>query len=248
MHPSSLARPAFLRICLVVAMAVLFHLATQAQEAQPSAQTSVATQTAAPTADKQPSAEEARQESKESGGGAADAIRHAPAVRWIAKHTGLSIDQAYWLCMVLNFAVVAIAIFSYTRKKLPVLFKNRTELIQKRIEEARKTSEEARRRLSDVEGRLSRLDAEIAAMRREAEENAGGEERRVLAAIEDERERIVKSAAQEISTIANAARRDLKAYAGALAVDLAEKKIRVGKDTDQSLVREFTTRLGKDGN
>ena len=47
---------------------------------------------------------------------------------------------------------------------------------------------------------------------------------------------------------ANSARRDLKAYAAELAVDLAEKKIKVAKDTDQSLVREFTANLGKDGN
>src|SRR5260370_23259008 len=106
MHPSSLARSAFLRICLVVAMAVLFHLATQAQEAQPSARTSVAAQTAAPAAEKQPSAEEARQESKESGGGAAEAIRHAPAVRWIAKHTRFSIDQYYLRCIGFDFSVV----------------------------------------------------------------------------------------------------------------------------------------------
>jgi len=46
---------------------------------------------------------------------------------------------------------------------------------------------------------------------------------------------------------ANAARRDLKAYAGELAIDLAGKKIRVTPQTDEALVREFTTRLGKDG-
>lgn len=193
------------------------------------------------------SAEEGKPQSKETSAGE-EAIRNAPAVRWIAKHTGLSVNQAYWLCVILNFSVVAVAIFSFARKKLPAVFKNRTELIQKRIEEARKMSEEARRRLSEVEGRLSRLDIEIAEMRREAEENARAEERRVLAAVEDERRRIVESAEREISTVANAARRELKVYAGALAVDLAEKKIRVGKDTDQSLVREFTSQLGKDGN
>jgi F0F1-type ATP synthase membrane subunit b/b' len=58
----------------------------------------------------------------------------------------------------------------------------------------------------------------------------------------------VSSAEQEISMAANAARRDLKTYASELAIDLAEKKIRVEKDADQALVREFTARLGKDGN
>jgi len=256
MHFHSFIHRAFSRISLVVPVAVLllssvtpFSIA-HALAPQPSAQTSKtspAPQTEVPPLEKRLSAEEGKPESQENSGGENE-IRHAPAVRWIAKHTGLSIDQAYWLCVILNFSVVAIAIFSLARKKLPAVFKNRTALIQKRIEEARKMSEEARHRLSEVEGRLSRLDLEITEMRREAEENARAEERRVLAAVEDERKRIVESAEQEISTIANAARRDLKAYAGALAVDLAEKKIRVGKDTDQSLVREFTAQLGKDGN
>jgi F-type H+-transporting ATPase subunit b len=218
-----------------------------AQKTQPSAQTSPAPQTDVPPLEKRLSAEEGKPESQETGGGENE-IRHAAAVRWIAKQTGLSIDQAYWLCVILNFAVVAGALFALARKKLPVLFKNRTELIQKRIEEARKISEEARRRLSEVEGRLSRLDVEITEMRREAEENARAEEHRVLAAVEEERKRIVAAAEQEIGVIANAARRDLKAYAGALAVDLAEKKIRVGKEADETLVRDFTTQLGKDGN
>jgi len=47
---------------------------------------------------------------------------------------------------------------------------------------------------------------------------------------------------------ANAARRELKAYVAELAVELAEKKIRVSKDADEALVRAFTTQLGKDGN
>ncbi|HZS29188.1 MAG TPA: ATP synthase F0 subunit B, partial [Candidatus Angelobacter sp.] len=106
----------------------------------------------------------------------------------------------------------------------------------------------ARQRLSEVEGRLSRLDADIAAMRKEADQNAKAEEQRILSASEEERKRIVSSAEQEISMAASAARRDLKTYAAALAVDLAEKKIRVGQDADQALVREFTAHLGKDGN
>jgi F-type H+-transporting ATPase subunit b len=231
---------------LAVLLLGVIPIRTRAQVAP--AKPAAATTTEQP-AGKQPSAQGAEQESKESGGESGeDALRHAPPVRWIAKHTGMSVDQAFWLSMVLNFAIVAFAIFSFARKRLPGLFNSRTEMIQKSIEEARKTSEDARRRLNEVEGRLSRLDVEIAEMRGQAEENARAEELRVLATVEDERRRIVESAEQEIQTIANAARRDLKAYAGALAVELAEKKIRVGKEADQSLVREFTAQLGKDGN
>ena len=181
-------------------------------------------------------------------GGEADAIRNAPAVKWIARHTGLTNDQAYWLCIGLNFAVIFVAIAGLMRKMLPGYFRGRTSTIQKGIEEARKMSEDARRRLSEVEGRLSRLDTEIAGMKREADENAKAEEQRLLAAGEEERRRIVASAEQEIEMAANSARRELKAYVAELAVQLAEKKIRVSKDTDEALVRAFTTHMGKDGN
>jgi F-type H+-transporting ATPase subunit b len=181
-------------------------------------------------------------------GGEADAVRNAPAVKWIARHTGLTNNQAYWLCIGLNFAVIFFAIAGLMRKMLPGYFRGRTSTIQKGIEEARKMSEDARRRLAEVEGRLSRLDADIAAMQREADENAKAEEQRLLAAGEEERKRIVSSAEQEIEMAANTARRELKAYVAELAVQLAEKKIRVSQDTDEALVRAFTAQMGKDGN
>jgi F-type H+-transporting ATPase subunit b len=181
-------------------------------------------------------------------GGEADAIRNAPAVKFIARHTGLTRNEAYWLCIGLNFAIIFLAIAGLMRKMLPGYFRGRTSTIQKGIEEARKMSDDARRRLAEVEGRLSRLDTEIAGMRKEADENAKAEEQRLLAAGEEERRRIVASAEQEIEMAANTARRELKAYVAELAVQLAEKKIRVSKDADEALVRAFTTQMGKDGN
>jgi F-type H+-transporting ATPase subunit b len=181
-------------------------------------------------------------------GGENDWVKQAGAIKWVAKVTGLSLDHAYWLCFGINFAIIFFFIVTFMRKKLPGFFKGRTAAIQKGIEEARKMSDEARARLAEVEARLSRLDADIAAMRSEAEQNARAEEQRLQASNEEERKRIVTSAEQEITMAANAARRDLKGYAARLAVDLAEKKIRVDQNADQALVREFTASLGKDGN
>jgi F-type H+-transporting ATPase subunit b len=205
---------------------------------------------ATPHSQAQPAQTSTRHEGEEQleNGGEADAIRHSPSVKWIARHTGLTDNQAYWLCFGLNFAVIFFFMANLMRKKLPGYFGGRTSAIQKGIEEARKMSEDARRRLADVEGRLSRLDAEIAGMQREAGENAKAEEQRIAAAGEEERKRIVASAEQEIEMAANSARRELKSYVAELAIELAEKKIRVSKDTDEALVREFTAQLGKDGN
>ncbi|HXB23035.1 MAG TPA: ATP synthase F0 subunit B [Candidatus Solibacter sp.] len=176
-----------------------------------------------------------------------EALRHSASIKAIARITGLSIEKAYWLGIIINFVILFAILWVALRKMLPGLFKSRTEAIQKRLEESRKTTEEARRRLAEVEGRLSRLDTEIAQMRNEAEASAQAEEQRVLAAVEEERHRIVLSTEQEITMAASAARRELKAFAAELAVNLAEKKIQIGQSADQALVREFATQLRKDG-
>jgi F-type H+-transporting ATPase subunit b len=237
----------FQRVWLCALAAVLAIAITPAGTAR--AQENPAT-TSAPHGQAKPAQPSARHEGEQQleQGGEADAIRNAPAVKFIARHTGLTKNQAYWVCIGLNFAIIFLVIAGLMRKMLPGYFSGRTSTIQKGIEEARKMSEDARRRLVEVEGRLSRLDSEIAGMRREAEENAKAEEQRLLAAGEEERRRIVTSAEQEIEMAANTARRELKAYVAELAVQLAEKKIRVSNDTDQALVRAFTAQMGKDGN
>lgn len=228
---------------LVIAMIAPASLLRAQESAKPASSA-----TTIPSSQEEPKSEKAEGREKVKEGEEADAIRNAPAVKWIARHTGLTNNGAYWLCIGLNFAVIFFAIAGLMRKMLPGYFRGRTSTIQQGIEEARKMSEDARRRLAEVEGRLSRLDADIAAMQREADENAKAEEQRLLAAGEEERRRIVTSAEQEIETAANTARRELKAYVAELAVQLAEKKIRVSKDTDEALVRAFTAQMGKDGN
>jgi F-type H+-transporting ATPase subunit b len=237
----------FQRVWLCALAAVLAIAITPAGTAR--AQENPAT-TSAPHGQAKPAQPSARHEGEQQleQGGEADAIRNAPAVKFIARHTGLTKNQAYWVCIGLNFAIIFLVIAGLMRKMLPGYFSGRTSTIQKGIEEARKMSEDARRRLAEVEGRLSRLDSEIAGMRREADENAKAEEQRLLAAGEEERRRIVTSAEQEIEMAANTARRELKAYVSELAVQLAEKKIRVSNDADEALVRAFTAQMGKDGN
>lgn len=181
-------------------------------------------------------------------GGAADEVKNSSAVHGLARLTGLDNEKAYWLSVALNFGLVVLIIAWLAKKNVPGIFKSRSESIQKGMEEARRAGEEAKRRLTEVESRLSKLDAEIGQMRREGEENARAEEERIQAEVEEERSRIVSAAEQEIAAASGSARRELKAYAAELAVDLARKKIKVERDTDQMLVRDFTSQLRKDGN
>jgi F-type H+-transporting ATPase subunit b len=171
-------------------------------------------------------------------------FKQSPAVRLIAKWTGMSLDRAYWLAVLSNFFVIAVVIIWAARKYLPGAFSARTAAIQKAMQEAQKASEDARRRLAEIESRLMKLDVEIGMMRDSAEKEAAAEEARIQAAAQEEAHKLVESAQQEIAAAAKAARRELAAYAADLAIGLAQKQIRVDAATDKVLVRNFSAQLG----
>jgi F-type H+-transporting ATPase subunit b len=198
----------------------------------------------------QPAGGPARQlahESKEAAGEEKDEMaefKQSASVQLIKRITGLSLQQAYWLSVVLNFVVIAAAIVWAARKYLPGMFRDRSAAIQKAMQEAQMASEDARRRLAEIESRLMRLDGEIGMMRNAAEKEGVAEEARIQAAAEEAARKIVTSAEQEIAAAAKAARRQLTAYAADLAVGLARKQIHVDAATDQALVRNFAGQLG----
>jgi F-type H+-transporting ATPase subunit b len=176
-----------------------------------------------------------------------DQFKHSPSVQFVAKLTGLDLEHAYWVCVMLNFVVIAAAILWLSKKNLPGLFRNRTASIQKAMEEARKASEDANQRLAEIEARLSKLDVEIGGMRAAAEKEAAAEEQRIKAAAVEDARKIVESAEQEIAAAAKSARRELTAYAADLAVSLAKKQIHVDAATDQTLLRDFAQQLSANG-
>jgi F-type H+-transporting ATPase subunit b len=183
----------------------------------------------------------------DSGGEDTAQFKHSGSVKLLSRITGLSLEGAYWLAVLINFGIVAGVIVWASKKNLPAVFRNRTASIQKSIEEARKASEDANRRLSDIESRLRRLGDEIAQMRVTSEKEAAAEEERIQKAAGEDAKRIVESAEQEIAAAAKAARRELTSYAADLAVTIATKQIHVDAPTDQALVRRFASQLSKDG-
>ncbi len=183
------------------------------------------------------------QESPKTGESDEEQFKHSASVQLVARITGLSLENAYWLSVLLNFAVVAVVIFWVMKKNLPGVFHNRTTSIQKAMEEARKASEDANQRLGEIEARLSKFGVEIGQMRAAAEKEAAEEEQRIRTAAEEDAGKIVESAEQEIAAAAKSARRELTAYAADLAVTLARKQIHVDAATDQALLGDFVQQL-----
>lgn len=186
-------------------------------------------------------------ESREAAGEEADEtaqFKQSASVRLIARITGLSLQHAYWLAVLLNFAVIAGILFWAGRKYLPGAFRDRTASIQKAMQEAQKASEEAGRRLAEIESRLTKLDVEIAMMRDAADKEAVAEEARIQSAAQEDAKKIVLSAEQEIASAIKTARRELTSFAADLAVGLAQKQIHVDAATDQAIVQNFAGQLG----
>ena len=186
-------------------------------------------------------------ESREAAGEESDhsEFKESPSIQFVARHLGVSVHSAYWILIVLNFAIVAALIGWFWRSKMPAAFRNRTESILKSMETARQASEDANRRLKDVESRLARLDSEIAQMKSAADAATQVEESRIREAVEEDKKKIIESAEQEIDAAARAARAQLKSFAAELAVGLAEKQIRIDPNTDQALVRGFGKQLSE---
>jgi F-type H+-transporting ATPase subunit b len=170
-------------------------------------------------------------------------FKYSASVRRLARLTGLPVRGAYWLSLVVNFAIIAGVVLWFWRGYAPAAFRARTAAIQKGMQEARQASEEANRRLAEVETRLGRLDADISALRAEAEAEAAAEEARLRAAAEEDKARIIEAAKQEIEAAGRQAQRELKAYAAGLAVSLAEKRIQVDSAADRALVHNFVQQL-----
>jgi F-type H+-transporting ATPase subunit b len=171
------------------------------------------------------------------------AFKHSPAVQWIAKIIGVSRETAYWICVVINFAIIAVAIIFLLKSSLPGMFRTRTQSIQKEMEEARHASHEAQHRLKEIEDRLARMNIEIGEMQARAESDSKAEEERIRASIEEEKQKILQSAEQEVEQATSAARRDLQKYAVTLAVEMAEKGLRIDANEDKALVDDFTSQL-----
>jgi len=174
-------------------------------------------------------------------------FKYSSMVQRLGRMIGLDGHGMYWLSLVVNFLILGLFFWMLLKARLPQMFRERTNTIQKALKEAHAASAEASRRLSDIEARLAKLDSEVNELKAEAEREAAAEEELIKVAAEDDKRKVVDAAEAEIAAMARNARHELKSFAASLAVDLAAKKIKVDDNTDQALMREFVGQLGKDG-
>jgi F-type H+-transporting ATPase subunit b len=175
-----------------------------------------------------------------------DAYRKSPTVIKIGSKLGMNPNQSATAFEVINFLLLAIAAVWALGKMLPKMFRDRNTNIQKHLVDARTATEEARARLGSVEARLAKLDDEIAALRTHAEQDAAKDEQRIRAAVEDEKQKILVAADQEIAAATIHAQKQLQRHAAELAIEQAARKLVVSAETDRLLVQSFAQRLTGD--
>ena len=114
--------------------------------------------------------------------------------------------------------------------------------------EAQQAKSDAERRAADMEARMNAIGAEIEKFRAEARAEMEQEGARIRRETADLIEKMERQAQLEIESAGTAARRQLRAYAAELAVDLAEQRIRERLDepTEASLIEGFVRNLQRE--
>ena len=148
-----------------------------------------------------------------------------------------------------NFAIlVALAGYGISKAAGP-FFQGRNEQIQHALVEAMKVRTEAEARASAIEARMANLSGEIEALRSEAHQEMAAESERVKAETARLVAKLEQHAQQEIESTVKHARKELRAYAAELALELAARKIeaRMTPAAQDKLVDSFVGRLGQPG-
>jgi len=135
-------------------------------------------------------------------------------------------DGSWTLWKWANFAILMAALGFLAAKHGGPFFRGRSEEIRKGIADAAAEKQAADARFADVERRLKNLDSEIAALRSGSREEMKAESERLRLETTSLLAKVHMHAEQEIASLGKAARQDLRNYAAALAIELAERRIR----------------------
>lgn len=147
--------------------------------------------------------------------------------------------QAAWKWA--NFAILAAGIGYLLAKNLPSFFSSRTSAIQKEIAEAHKLKQESEQHAAAILRRVSSLAANIEAFRVQSRAEMEREGERIREQAAAQIRKLNHQAQTEIESAGKTARRELRAYAADLALDLAGQRIRARLDahTEAILVDRF---------
>ena len=174
-------------------------------------------------------------------------LLHSPVVQSIARILHLDVNITSFIFLAINFAVIFLAIVIPLGRMMPKIFRKRSQTLSHSLQTAREATADANARLSAVEAKLAGLDEEMKKFRAQIEQDSLEDEKRIKATISEESARILAAAEQEIGVAAAQARRGLRNFAADLAIDHAEKQLKLTPETDRALIAEFVAGVAGDG-
>ena len=141
---------------------------------------------------------------------------------------GESHGESIWvtLARIGNFVILAGILYWFGRKPVAEHLASRGTQIRKDLVDAAETRATATARLAEIESKLAALPGELEQMRARSAEELEAERTRIRTTAEAERDRLVEQARREIASQTRNARAELRAHAAALAVDVAEARLR----------------------
>lgn len=149
----------------------------------------------------------------------------------------------------INLFILFGVIYYFVREPFKKFFAERRLSIQQEMSQAHRDREAAAKKLDSIETRMENLDQELAALRKEAEEEAGLERERLLDQAARDAEKIIESTSREVDLLTRAARKQLKDYAAQLSLEMAEQRIRkeISKQDEERVTERFFAKFGTEG-
>ncbi len=147
-----------------------------------------------------------------------------------------------------NFAILATGIGFLVVKALFPAFRSQQKQILDGMAQAERRAEEAAAQAAEIDRRMAGLEQDVAELRGKARIEMEAEADRFNLATKAMLEKIERSAEVEISSMAKAARQELKQYSADLALGLARQKIqsRMDDSVQGALVSRFIAGLTPD--
>jgi F-type H+-transporting ATPase subunit b len=144
-----------------------------------------------------------------------------------------------------NFTLLIAVVFFVARKPVVAYFEGRREQIKNDLDQAAHLLSVAEDRQAEIQGRLRDLQTQLDEIREISKQRAEEESERILAKAQEAAARIKSDALEATSQELLRARRELRAEAAGLAVELAGEilKEQVGDADRQRLLDEFITRV-----
>ena len=157
-------------------------------------------------------------------------------------------EESFWATVgrITNFALLAGGLFYFLRKPVADHLAARGTQIRGDLALAAQVKADAAERLREIEARLKNLPAELEQVRQRGAEELAAEEARILQQAEVERARLVAQTQRDIEQQVRTARHALTSHAAALAVGVAEDRLRatLTADDQRRLAEGFTREIG----